>query len=109
MKSNERIAGYVITKNVNGKKSYLAWQNPAWDESGYFWTSYEGLVKSLMYGYNTMHSFVFTSNKECNDMIRRFVKKYECLDNINTEMIQLEYIHDDERYNIAGMAIEICF
>lgn len=112
MKFNGKIAGYVITRrNVYGRKSYLAWRNPVLlCESGFFWTSYEGLVKSLTYGNNnTMHTFVFTSEKQCKDVIRNFVKRYENYENnvnVNTEMVQLEYIHDDNVCYIGGAPIE---
>ena len=41
---------------------YLAWQKPAWDEDGYFWTSRETLQKAI--GNNTLdHPFLFNSRR----------------------------------------------
>ena len=57
---------YCITsENILNKKEtvYLAWQNPAWDESGYFWTSKETFEKCLCN--NTKeHPFLFRNKTE---------------------------------------------
>lgn len=42
------------------EKMYLAWQNPAWDEDGYFWTSKE-TMKEVLYNNVLWHRFLFHS------------------------------------------------
>lgn len=54
---------WCITTNLfEDDTHYLAWQEPAWDEDGYFWTSrdiVEGVIKN-----NTLeHPFLFNSRK----------------------------------------------
>lgn len=42
---------------------YLGWQNPAWDEDGYFWTSKE-IVERIIKANNTSeHPFIFNSRR----------------------------------------------
>ena len=38
---------YCIIHKYNEDTWYLAWQNPVWDDSGYFWTSKETFAKCL--------------------------------------------------------------
>ena len=46
---------------------YLGWQNPAWDEDGYFWTSKDAIFKILKEGNNTKeHPFLFETQVKAN-------------------------------------------
>ena len=43
---------------------YLGWQNPTWDEDGYFWTSKENLEKIVEANNTEEHPFIFTSRNK---------------------------------------------
>lgn len=43
---------------------YLGWQNPAWDENGYFWTSKEVVRKIVETNNTEEHPFIFTSRSK---------------------------------------------
>lgn len=52
----------ITAKLFDNETSYLAWQKPAWDEDGYFWTSRETLQKAI--NNNTPeHPFLFNSRR----------------------------------------------
>lgn len=52
----------ITSKLFDDEISYLAWQKPAWDEDGYFWTSRETLQKAI--SNNTPdHPFLFNSRR----------------------------------------------
>lgn len=52
----------ITAKLFDNETSYLAWQKPAWDEDGYFWTSREILQKAI--NNNTPeHPFLFNSRR----------------------------------------------
>lgn len=42
--------------------SYLAWQKPAWDEDGYFWTSRD-IVEGIINNNTPEHPFLFNSRR----------------------------------------------
>lgn len=59
---------YCITheyKMTDGSRDtwYLAWQNPAWDDSGYFWTSKECAI-SCLHNNTDEHPFLFRRRSE---------------------------------------------
>lgn len=52
----------ITAKLFDNEIYYLAWQEPAWDEDGYFWTSRETLQEEI--GNNTPdHPFLFNSRR----------------------------------------------
>lgn len=52
----------ITTKLFDNETNYLAWQKPAWDEDGYFWTSRD-VVENII-GKNTPeHPFLFNSRR----------------------------------------------
>jgi len=55
----------ITTDNlIDDEIMYLGWQNPAWDEDGYFWTSKE-IVEKIEETNNTEeHPFIFTSKRK---------------------------------------------
>lgn len=61
---------FIITQlntfNCNPEETlYLGWQNPAWDEDGYFWTSKDTIKDIISYGSNTRkHPFLFRTEKD---------------------------------------------
>lgn len=52
----------VHRSKIFGKK-YLAWQNPVWDDDGYFWTSKE-VFKDIICNNTSEHPFLFASKNE---------------------------------------------
>lgn len=60
---------YVIIHTDARGTSYLSWQNPACDESGYFWTDRKTFMKTLCN--STMeHPFLFSSQREACTWLR---------------------------------------
>lgn len=54
---------WCITTNLfEDKTHYLAWQEPAWDEDGYFWTSRD-IVESIIKNNTPEHPFLFNSRR----------------------------------------------
>lgn len=54
----------ITTDNfTHNEKVYLGWQNPAWDEDGYFWTSRETVEKIMKTNNTSDHPFIFNSRK----------------------------------------------
>lgn len=54
----------------DGKDMFLAWQNPAWDDDGFFWTSQETMKE--IYGNNAFeHRFLFATREQAI----RYLKK----------------------------------
>jgi hypothetical protein len=65
---------YIIAINhgIFGMKSeepyYLGWQNPAWDEDGYFWTSKDVIYEIVKDRNNTKeHPFLFESEEQAKN------------------------------------------
>ena len=48
---------------------YLAWQNPAWDDSGYFWTSRKTFMEVLRNS-TSEHPFLFDTKREACTWLR---------------------------------------
>ena len=60
---------YVIIHTDHNGTSYLAWQKPVWDESGYFWTDRKTFMETLCN--STMdHPFLFDSQKAACTWLR---------------------------------------
>jgi len=57
---------------------YLGWQNPYWDDDGYFWTSKDTIVEILKEGNNTKeHPFLFNSVKQAKEFSQKLkIKDY---------------------------------
>lgn len=54
---------WCITTNLFGNETdYLAWQEPAWNEDGYFWTSRE-VVEDIINNNTPEHPFLFNSRR----------------------------------------------
>lgn len=52
----------IITNLFGNETNYLAWQEPAWDEDGYFWTSRD-IVEGVIKNNTPEHPFLFNSRK----------------------------------------------
>lgn len=63
MISTEERTMWIITTNLhNNVTAYLGWQKPAWDESGYFWTS-EDIIRQIVKNSTCDHPFLFNTRK----------------------------------------------
>lgn len=63
----------ITTDNIcNDGTVYLGWQNPAWYEDGYFWTSKE-VLKDIVANNTPEHPFLFNSRRAA----------IKCLNSIN--------------------------
>lgn len=52
----------ITSKLFDNETSYLAWQKPAWDEDGYFWTSRD-VVENIIEKNTPEHPFLFNSRR----------------------------------------------
>lgn len=87
MRNQNNSSLYVIeTTNLfglpNEEPMYLAWQNPAWDDAGYFWTREETFFDVLEKNpeYNAWpHKFAFETEDSARDFAERmtFTCRYE--------------------------------
>lgn len=56
---------------------YLAWQNPAWDDDGFFWTNKETMKE--IYGNNTFeHRFLFATQKQAISHLKKIHIPQRC-------------------------------
>ena len=74
---------YIIKKEYglfginSGEPWYLGWQEPAWDEDGYFWTKKNAIKEILQMGNNTKeHPFLFNTQEQA----KKFAKKLKITD-----------------------------
>ena len=80
---------YIIVRNetdpFTGKPcfNYLGWQEPAWDDDGYFWTSKETINDMLKeqsnggFKYNTKdHPFLFDTKEATSNYARKIKLGY---------------------------------
>lgn len=70
------ITGCFTDKN---EIMYLGWQNPAWDDDGYFWTSKETIQTILWNGNNTKeHPFLFNTREDAIIHLKRINIPQKC-------------------------------
>lgn len=60
---------YCVVSDVLGETMYLSWQNPVWDDDGYFWTSKE-VVTEILCNNTKEHPFLFGSKEEAVKHLR---------------------------------------
>lgn len=75
-----KVPLYVVSAHIFGDKSkwYMAWQNLAWDDDGYFWTSRQVLADILKKNpeYNMpRHQFAFAHPEGAQALIRTMRKQ----------------------------------
>lgn len=70
---------WCITTNDIDKSGilYLGWQNPAWDESGYFWTS-KDVIESILKNNTAKHPFLFNSKKDAVKQLKSIHIPQKC-------------------------------
>lgn len=68
---------WAITHTDRHGTRYLAWQNPAWDDSGYFWTQRETFVKVLRNS-TTTHPFIFKTRDMAYAWLRMSNIRVQC-------------------------------
>lgn len=54
---------YCIIHKTTEETMFLAWQKPAWDESGYFWTNKDNFVKCI-HNSTPEHPFLFSTRED---------------------------------------------
>ena len=59
----------IMHKDKIFGKKYLAWQNPVWDDDGYFWTSKE-VVKEILCNNTEKHPFLFPNRREAIEHLK---------------------------------------
>ena len=60
---------YAIIHTDKFGSHYLAWQNPAWDDSGYFWTNRKTFMEVLRNS-TSEHPFLFNTRREACTWLR---------------------------------------
>lgn len=60
---------HIIIHTDTNRTNYLAWQKPAWDDSGYFWTDRKTFMKVLRNSTND-HPFLFDSKRDACTWLR---------------------------------------
>lgn len=68
---------YCICAEICGEDMYLCWQNPVWEDNGYFWTWKEYLDKCIQDN-SKEHPFLFNSEDEANEFIKTFKCHAQC-------------------------------
>ena len=64
-------------KNSDHEPMYLAWQNPAWDDDGYFWTSKE-TMEEIYYNNCSWHLFLFSSRENAIKHLKKIKISQRC-------------------------------
>lgn len=67
----------IIHKSKVFGKNYLAWQNPVWDDDGYFWTSKE-VVKEILCNNTEEHPFLFRNKKDAIEHLKSINIPQKC-------------------------------
>ena len=74
----EKNVWCIASDEVFGdKRAYLGWQNPAWDEDGYFWT-FEEVLKEIQENNKTGHRFLFATRSDALRFLRSMRLKQRC-------------------------------
>lgn len=60
-----------------GRISYLAWQNPGWNDYGYFWTSKE-VFRSCLPNNTLEHPFLFRTKGEAVKLLNSIGIPQKC-------------------------------
>lgn len=67
----------ILNESEKSDIQYLAWQYPAWDEDGYFWTRRETVLQMIDESAN-IHRFLFKSEKDAQNLITNLNLKAHC-------------------------------
>lgn len=67
----------IITNLFEDETHYLAWQEPAWDEDGYFWTSRD-IVEDIIKNNTPEHPFLFNSRRAAIKHLKSISIQQKC-------------------------------
>ena len=71
----------IITRDPfgvgNNDVMYLAWQTPAWDEDGYFWT-WKDSMKEILHNNTPEHPFLFNNREEAKAFLEKHNLPQKC-------------------------------
>lgn len=100
---------YVYHRSRGRGRRYLAWQHPAWDESGYFWTSdFDDFCECLPNNTNE-HPFLFDDPKKAIELIKELKINFACdivVWDVSNEEIP-EPTGKTEEFFLPGIAVEV--
>ncbi len=65
------VATYPLS--VSTELMYLCWQEPAWDDDGYFWAWERDVPELIKYNNTPNHPFAFKTKAEA----RKFARKHK--------------------------------
>jgi|GEM_PF-5667698 len=62
---------YIVAKGKfnNGETWYLGWQEPVWDEDGYFWTM-KDVINEIIKDNTKEHPFIFNTKQGAINLAR---------------------------------------
>ena len=69
MQNIEKELWCITTTAYGNDVMYLGWQNPAWDESGYFWT-WEDVIPKLIQNNTKEYPFLFPSRRDAVEYLK---------------------------------------
>ena len=61
----------------NCNSYHLGWQNPAWDDDGYFWTSKE-TINEIAFNNTPEHPFLFCSKESAIKLLKSLKMEIRC-------------------------------
>jgi hypothetical protein len=101
----------MITMDDTGECSdhvkYLAWQKPAWDESGYFWTGFY-VIPEVLHLSTDEHPFIFDSEVNANNHAEKLNLHGYVISEVNIDLLRnLTPTHPDNHCYKPGIAIEV--
>lgn len=112
MATNEHgdtIVYYITAHYEDGTTCYLAWQNPAWDESGYFWTTSLENFSHCLPNNTPEHPFVFDNEDDAIKFVNDWKIPFEC-EIVEWNIRDRKLPKENDGYNefcYAGIAIEL--
>lgn len=102
----ENVKYHIVCRGSDNEIRYLAWQKPAWDESGYFWTD---LLSFRQCAPNSTeeHPFLFDNRIDALKFIKSLELPYEC--SVMTWNLYNRQIAKtcNNLYYFPGIAIEV--
>lgn len=77
-KNGDTIVYYITAIDTHERINYLAWQNPAWDESGYYWTTSLEAFRACLPNNTTDHPFVFDNMDDATKFVAELGLPFGC-------------------------------
>lgn len=97
----------VINNSTGDSVKFLGWQDPAWDESGYFWTEFYN-IPDVLHNNIEEHPFIFESIPDAINHAKKINLHGYILMEINIEVLKnLAPARPENSYYKPGIAIEV--